>query len=296
MNTTKIGIGVNREHKDTLFRKIFGTEEHKKYLLSLYNAVNQSEYTNEDDLQLITLDDVLFVSMKNDVAFLFDCEMHLYEHQSTINPNMPLRGFMYMAKLWQNWIQKNQKNIYTKKLIKLPTPHYTVFYNGTENTEDTYELYLSDAFEKTQKNGKYEWTAQVYNINIGKNKVLMEQCKALREYANFIYMVRVHFKETKDEMIAVKKALEEAIEQNYLDGYFQKEKEEVFMTTLFEVKQDIYENDLREEGRIEGRLEGRLEERKEIIFAMYKSGIPMKQIASIIKVDIEELEDILLNK
>ena len=116
----------------------------------------------------------------------------------------------------------------------------------------------------------------------------MEQCKALREYANFIHMVRVYFKETKDEMIAVKKALEEAIEQNYLDGYFQKEKEEVFITTLFEVKQDIYENDLREEGRLEGRLE--------IIFAMYKSGIPMKQIASIIKVEIEKLEEILLNK
>ena len=112
----------------------------------------------------------------------------------------------------------------------------------------------------------------------------MEQCKALREYANFIHMVRVYFKEIKDEMIAVKKALEEAIEQNYLDGYFQKEKEEVFMTTLFEVKQDIYENDLREEGRLE------------IIFAMYKSGIPMKQIASIIKVEIEELEEILLNQ
>ena len=292
MNTTEIGIGANREHKDTLFRKIFGTKEHKKYLLSLYNAVNHSNYSNEDDLQLITLDDVLFVSMKNDVAFLFDCEMHLYEHQSTLNPNMPLRGFMYMAKLWQNWIQKNQKNIYTSKLIKLPTPHYAVFYNGTKETEDKYELYLSNAFEKTQKNGTYEWTAEVYNINIGKNKALMEQCKALREYASFIQMVRVYYKETKDRMSAIKKALEEAIHQNYLDGYFQKEKEEVFMTTLFEVNRDIYENDLREEGREQGREQ----ERKEIVFAMYQSGIPMKQIASIIKVDMEELEELLLDK
>ena len=78
MDTTEIGIGGNREHKDTLFRKIFGTEEHKHYLLSLYNAINHSNYTNPDDLQLITLEDVLFVSMKNDVAFLLDCEMHLY--------------------------------------------------------------------------------------------------------------------------------------------------------------------------------------------------------------------------
>ena len=143
MNTTEIGIGGNREHKDTLFRKIFGAEEHKPYLLSLYNAINHSEYTNVEDLQLITLEDVLFVSMKNDVAFLFDCEMHLYEHQSTLNLNMPLRGFMYMAKLWQNWIKKNNKNIYKKKLVKLPTPQYAVFYNGSEDAEDLSELHLS---------------------------------------------------------------------------------------------------------------------------------------------------------
>ena len=80
--------------------------------------------------------------MKNDVAFLFDCEMHLYEHQSTLNLNMPLRGFMYMAKLWQNWIKKNNKNIYKKKLVKLPTPQYAVFYNGSEDAEDVSELHL----------------------------------------------------------------------------------------------------------------------------------------------------------
>ena len=288
MDTTEIGIGGNREHKDTLFRKIFGTEEHKKYLLSLYNAVNHSAYENVEDLQLITLDDVLFVSMKNDVAFLFECEMHLYEHQSTLNPNMPLRGFMYMAKLWQNWIQKNQKNIYTKKLVKLPTPHYTVFYNGTDKTEDRYELRLSDAFETGQTDGKYEWTAEVYNINVGKNKNLMEQCKALREYADFVQMVRIYYQECKNETEAIKKALEEAIQKNYLDGYFEKEREEVFMTTLLEVKKDIYENDLREEGR--------LEYRQEIIFAMYQSGMSMEQIASIIKMDLKELKKMIEKK
>ncbi len=288
MSTTEIGIGGNRKHKDTLFRKIFGTEEHKKYLLSLYNAVNHSNYSNIDDLQLITLDDVLFVSMKNDVAFLFDCKMNLYEHQSTINPNMPLRGFMYMAKLWQNWIQKNKKNIYTKKLVKIPTPRYMVFYNGTEETEDKYELYLSDAFESITKTGKYEWTAEVYNINVGKNKELMEECKALREYADFVQMVREYYKESRDEKEAIKKALEQAIDKNYLDGYFKKEREEVFMTTLLEVDWDIYENDLREEGRREKEIE--------VIVAMYKNGISMEQIASIIQLDIEEVKKILDRK
>ena len=297
MNTTEIGIGGNREHKDTLFRKIFGTEEHKPYLLSLYNAINHSEYTNVEDLQLITLEDVLFVSMKNDVAFLLDCEMHLYEHQSTLNLNMPLRGFMYMAKLWQNWIKKNNKNIYKKKLVKLPTPQYAVFYNGSEDAEDVSELHLSNAFEKPIKEGKYEWTAKVYNINFGKNKELMERCKALREYAHFVQMVRTYYKECKDETESIKKAMQEAINRNYLDGYFEKEKEEVFMTTLFEIDKDIYENDLREEGREKGRAEGRAEGREEgerkIIFAMYQSGMPIKQISSIVKMDIKELEKLV---
>ncbi len=190
-----------------------------------------------------------------------------------------------MAKLWQNWIQKNKKNIYGKKLVRIPTPHYTVFYNGTEKTEDRYELHLSDAFEKIQKDGKYEWTAEVYNINAGKNKELMEQCKALREYADFVRMVREYYQESKDETEAIKKAMQKAIDGNYLDGYFEKEREEVFMTTLWEVNRDIYENDLREEGRIEGRIE--------IVVAMYKSGLPMQQIASILKMDVEELEKMI---
>ena len=202
-----------------------------------------------------------------------------------------------MAKLWQNWIQKNKKNIYGKKLIRIPTPHYTVFYNGTETTEDRYELHLSDAFEKTQKDGKYEWTAEVYNMNAGKNKELMEKCKALREYADFVRMVREYYQESKDETEAIKKAMQKAIDGNYLDGYFEKEREEVFMTTLWEVNRDIYENDLREEGRKEGREEGReegrVEGRVEIIVAMYKSGLPMQQIASILKMDVEELEKMI---
>ena len=110
-------------------------------------------------------------------------------------------------------------------------------------------------------------------------------------------MVRTYYKECKDETESIKKAMQEAIDRNYLDGYFEKEKEEVFMTTLFEIDKDIYENDLREEGREKGRAEGRAEGREEgerkIIFAMYQSGMPIKQISSIVKMDIKELEKIV---
>ena len=99
--------------------------------------------------------------------------------------------------------------------------------------------------------------------------------------------VRTYYKECKDETESIKKAMQEAINRNYLDGYFEKEKEEVFMTTLFEIDKDIYENDLREEGREEGE--------QKIIFAMYQSGMPIKQISSIVKMDIKELEKIVAN-
>ena len=284
-NTTDVGVGGNKDHKDTLFRKIFGSEEHKKYLLSLYNAINGSDYTNSDELEIMTMEDVLYVSMKNDVAFLFSSEMNLFEHQSTLNLNMPVRGFLYAAKLWQKWLAKNQKNFYKKELVKLPTPRYTVFYNGLEKAEDKSELRLSDAFMVPPKEGTFEWTATMYNINFGRNKELMEKCEALREYADFVRMVRENYKKCKDSTKAIKEAMEEAIRKNYLGGYFKKEKENVFMTVLQEVDRAVYENDLREEGKKEGREEGREEEREEGIQIM---------VSTLLELDTEY--NVILNK
>ncbi len=255
---TDNGVGANREYKDTLFRKIFGSEENRKYLLSLYNSINHSDYQSPEELEIVTMEDVLYVSMKNDVAFLLDSEINLYEHQSTINRNMPVRGFLYAAKLMQDWMAKHHQNLYQKKQIKLPTPKYVVFYNGQEPMEDRVELRLSDAFIKPVREGTYEWTADVYNINFGRNRELMESCQALKQYADFVRMVREYARESKsnDLKIAIWKAMDVAIQKNYLDGYFEREKEEVFMTTLFEVDRDVYENDIREEARQEGLEQG----------------------------------------
>ena len=92
---------VNRKYKDTLFRMIF---RDRKNLLSLYNALNNSSYTNPDEMEITTLEDVIYVGMKNDVSFLFSSIMNLYEHQSTVNPNMPVRGLFYLARIYQNYI------------------------------------------------------------------------------------------------------------------------------------------------------------------------------------------------
>ena len=88
-----------RTYKDSVFCRIFNE---KKELLSLYNALNMSHYENPDDLEIITLDNALFLQMKNDVAFLINTnEMCLIEHSSTVCLNYPLRSLLYLAREYE---------------------------------------------------------------------------------------------------------------------------------------------------------------------------------------------------
>ncbi len=125
----------NREYKDRLFKAIFGrnTEESKRWRLELYNALNGTSYTDPDALEVNTIENVIYITMRNDISFLLDSEMNLYEQQSTRNPNMPLRGLMYFAQLYQIYLTERDKSLLSSKLVKIPTPKFIVFYNGSEN-------------------------------------------------------------------------------------------------------------------------------------------------------------------
>ncbi len=79
------------QYKDRLFTFIFGSPENKAWTLSLFNAVNGSNYDDPDDIEINTIKEVLYLTMHNDVSFLIDGQMNLYEQQSSYNPNMPLR-------------------------------------------------------------------------------------------------------------------------------------------------------------------------------------------------------------
>ena len=266
--TNKETVYGNRKYKDRLFRFIFGAKQNRKYLLSLYNAVNQSSYTDETELEITTLEEVLYVTMKNDLSFIMGSEMSLYEHQSSYNPNMPIRGFLYMAQLFQKWL--GGKNIYGTSLVKIPAPQYIVFYNGEKALPDKQYLHLSESFEVPVKDGEYEWTAVMYNINEGHNERLMEGCRALREYASYVAMVRKAYGHHHNLRQAIDEALEEAVRQNYLDGFFKEYKEEVFMTTLTEFDMEQYEKDLRSEAMEIGYAEGRAEGEGNINLATIK--------------------------
>ena len=113
-STTAGAVSANRNYKDTVFRMLFSD---KKNLLSLYNAVNSRDYTNPDDLEIVTLENAIYMGMKNDLAFIIDTNLYLYEHQSTYNPNMPLRDLFYISSEYQKML--DQKSLYSSSLQKI---------------------------------------------------------------------------------------------------------------------------------------------------------------------------------
>ena len=145
-------VFVQKKYRDALFRRIFNE---KPVLLELYNALNQTDYDDADELIFYTIDDVIYLGYKNDVSFIVRGTLNLYEHQSTLNPNMPIRGLIYFGKQYESYIKQNNLNIYGKKLLSLPFPQFVIFYNGVEPLEDNkdyIELHLSDAFICAESN------------------------------------------------------------------------------------------------------------------------------------------------
>lgn len=216
---------VRHDHKSRLFVMVFSE---KKELLNLYNAVNGSNYTNPDDLYINTIDDIIYMGMKNDVSFMIDSYLNLYEAQSSWNPNMPLRGVIYFSRLYEGYISEQGYDLYSSTLVKLPTPEYIVFYNGLVNVPDRYILRLSDAF-LNQKEDEYalECVATIVNINHGHNEQLMRDCRKLYEYAFFIAKIRenlaLHFS-LKD---AIDSAVKTCIDEEILAGFLKKHRAEV---------------------------------------------------------------------
>ena len=259
------------KYKDRLFRYIFG--ENKEWLLSLYNAVNGTQYQNPKDIKITTLEDVIYIKMKNDISLLLDSELSLYEHQSTFNPNMPLRGLHYFSALYKAYLLEIGKDLYGKKLIKIPEPKYVVFYNGEDQVQDIVKLRLSDAFEKKSKDHDFEWTATMYNINLGHNREMMEKCFALRDYAKYVDNVKTKVKNGVNFNEAVKKAVEEAINENLLDGFFKKHEKGVLDVTLTEFNEAEFVANRLAEGRAEGLAEGRAEGRLDALFELVKDGV-----------------------
>ncbi len=248
---------IHREYKDRLFRFIFGAEENREHILSLYNALRGTGYTDADKIVITTLDDVIYLGMKNDVSFMLASDMNLFEHQSTYNPNMPLRGFSYFARLYEKYISEHDLDLYGIKLVKIPAPRYIVFYNGEKPCGERTELKLSDSFI-AQAEG-YEWTAVMLNINRGYNRELMEKCAALKEYSDFIALARENHETGLPVEQAVDEAVRAAIGWKCLGQFMKKHRSEVKAMFLTEYNKERHERTCREEGWEEGLEKGLME-------------------------------------
>ena len=200
---------INREHKDRLFAFIFGCHENRRWTLELYNALNGSNHNNAEDIEFNTIEDVIYMGMKNDVSFILYDYMNLYEKQSSYNPNMPLRKLMYVGKLYDKYIHGKRLNIYGEKKVKIPIPKLLVFYNGEKDIKDK-TLNLYDLFDNKQKADEADITVRVrlININHKNNSRLLNACKPLNEYSWFIERIRNH-KITMNIEVAVDMAINE---------------------------------------------------------------------------------------
>lgn len=246
--------------------------------------MNGSNYTNADELIFTTLDDVVYMKMKNDVSFLFDKTLSLYEHQSTYNPNMPLRGFLYFADLYRQLIKDNER-IYSKYIVKIPAPRYIVFYNGDtkDMPESVKELHLSDAFDMPVEQGKFEWTATLININTGMNPELLKKCKALGGYVTFVDKVK-NYSKSMSLTEAVDQAVDECVEDGVLEGFFNKHRREVRNMVLTEFDEEKFLKMVRAEERAEGHKAGLAEgERNLLIKILSDLGPVSKELQSTIQ-------------
>lgn len=295
-----------RQYKDQVFRMLFSDKEH---LLELYNALNDTHYDNPEELEITTWEEVIYMSMKNDVSMMIDDYLNLYEHQSTWNPNMPLRGLFYFSDLYKHLTRK--KNLYSSKLIPLPMPIYYVFYNGDREMEEQEELRLSDAFSKADEQSCLEVKTRVININDGHSKELMEKCQTLAEYSIFVGKVKAYQKEMelKD---AIWYAIEECIAAGVLSELLKTRRDDVMnalMTeydeerVLKELSEEYYEEGLadgikkgmadgRSAGRIEGIEVGELRKLTELTCRLKKKGYSPDTIADMLEEDPEVMKHI----
>ena len=244
----------NREYKSDVFSMLL---EDPKNALEVFNGVNGTDYDDPNELVIHRLDKGISLSIRNDASFILDMNLSLYEHQSTYSPNIPLRNLIYLVNLLQKLI--NKKDLYGSRLIKIPTPRFAVFYNGTEDRPEVEELRLSTAFEHTMDSPEIELHCKVYNINKGNNVELLRRCPVLRDYMYFVDKVRFYIGQLGDlpEELeeAIELAIDDCINNHVLEDFMKSRRSEVVKVTQLDytherrmklVQQEEYEHGLQQ--------------------------------------------------
>lgn len=268
----------NKEYKSDVFSMLL---EYPENALEVYNALNDTQYDDPSQVEMTTLDKGISLSVRNDASFLLQTDLNLYEHQSTYNPNMPIRSLIYYVDIVGPMVR--EKDLYSRKRIKIAQPHFVVFYNGKEERPEKEMQYLSDSFMKKTEDPELEVKVTVYNINVGNNKLFLEKCSVLREYMIFVDKVRdyvasgVMFKES------IEQAIEDCIQENVLKEFLISRKDEVTKVMKLDYTWERREELIRAEEREEGREE-------KIVEQIHKKLAKGKTVALIAE-EVEENEE-----
>ena len=303
-------IKPNEKYRDRLFRFMFGSEKNKEWTLSLYNAINGSNYTNVDDITINTIDDIVYMGMKNDVSFLVGEAnmMNFYEQQSTYNPNMPIRFLIYAGMVYSKYVESKALNLYSSKVQKLPIPKCVCFYNGRDkknglmgkkgrkDDKDEICLELNKAFgEGAQDKADIDVRVRMINVNYGYNEELVKSCEPLNEYSFFVKLI-LELKEKGSELRdAINMAIDMLDDNFVIKPFLRANREEVNRMVLTEYDEEktlrAIRKEEREEGEKIGLEKGKKRGLEEGMLRLYRDGdISKERAAEVLGVTVSEFE------
>lgn len=247
----------NREYKSDVFCMLM---EYPEYAADVYKALGGKSEVDPKMIEIKTLEKGISLSIRNDAAFIIDTDLHLYEHQSTYNPNMPLRSLIYLTDILKPMIKDH--DLYSRKLIKIPKPKFVIFYNGSEDRPEVEVQRLSEAYSHAgDDEDSIELICTAYNINPDKNDGLKNKSFVLDGYMRFVEKVRENINNSEVENdVAVEKAVGYCIDNHILEEFFITRKDEVIkvmtIDMTFEAREKIFTREAYAEGREDGIKEG----------------------------------------
>ena len=259
---------ANREFKATVFSKLFGEPDK---LRELYNALAGTDYDEDTPIEINTLENVLFKSLRNDISFTIGGKyVVLLEHQSTINCNMPLRCLLYIARVYEKII--DDRAIYHETLVDIPTPEFIVLYNGAKDFPAEETLRLSDAYmaadESLSAFGGLELTVRIVNINPGHNDELLLKSKTLDEYSTFVERVKSNARRRYNLNDAVNEAVDWCLTHGVLEAFLMEHGSEVrnMLMTEFniDIAKEVWQGEAYEDGHEAGYAKACVKYEKEL--------------------------------
>ena len=263
----------NREYKSDVFSMMLRIPE---YALDVYNAMNGSDYMNADLIEIILLENGISLFIRNDASFFISNYLNLYEHQSTYSPNAPLRFLIYLTNLMKDIVEK--RDLYSRKRVKIATPHFAVFYNGTEPRPEREVLKLSDAFINPTDSPEIELVCTIYNINPDNNESLLAKSKVLNGYMSFVNWVRDNLstQRTTEKNVDLEDAIREAIDyciaNRVMEDFFRENKDEVMKSMLLDYTWERREELIRAEEYEDGLAEGEKRGMYQMLAKLVKDG------------------------